>query len=214
MSEECLARFQKNQQDFFAPICYHIWNMGPLLYPRDKTTVQRVEICWFSTTKESKGNTVGQKGHGISFLGCERDFLNRLSSNWSKNYGTILSHLLGPATAKDMRKKASFSKEGSLVPSGQCMPTHICRCHGKKYELRYKLLPHLPYSPDMAPSDFHLFPELKIFLGGWRFSSNKELIGGVEYFASLEDSNFWDGIKALEHRWTKCIAVQGDYIEK
>ena len=28
-------------------------------------------------------------------------------------------------------------------------------------EFWYKLLPHLPYSPDLAPSDFFLFPKLK-----------------------------------------------------
>ena len=49
----------------------------------------------------------------------------------------------------------------------------------KIQELGYELLPHLPYLPDMAPSDFHLFRKLKIFLGGWKFSSNEELIVGV-----------------------------------
>ena len=42
----------------------------------------------------------------------------------------------------------------------------------------YELLPHLPYSPDVTPSDFHFFPMQKIFLR-WRFSSNVELIARV-----------------------------------
>jgi hypothetical protein len=28
---------------------------------------------------------------------------------------------------------------------------------------------HLPYSPDLAPSDIHVFLHLRTFLGGWRF---------------------------------------------
>ena len=36
----------------------------------------------------------------------------------------------------------------------------------KFHELRYELLPHPPYSPDLAPSDFFLFPNLKKWLGG------------------------------------------------
>jgi len=34
---------------------------------------------------------------------------------------------------------------------------------------------HPPYSPDLAPSDFHLSPKLKEFLGGKRFGSDEEL---------------------------------------
>ncbi|GBM57819.1 hypothetical protein AVEN_102115-1, partial [Araneus ventricosus] len=34
---------------------------------------------------------------------------------------------------------------------------------------------HPPYSPDLAPSDFHLFLKLKEFLNGKRYGSDKEL---------------------------------------
>ena len=57
---------------------------------------------------------------------------------------------------------------------------------GKLRDLHYKLLEHLPYSPDLAPSDFCLFPKLRLFLAGQRFSSNQEVIAAVEgYFADL-----------------------------
>jgi hypothetical protein len=36
-------------------------------------------------------------------------------------------------------------------------------------DLHYELLKHPPYSPDLAPSDFYLFPKLKLFLTGQRF---------------------------------------------
>jgi len=41
---------------------------------------------------------------------------------------------------------------------------------GKLRDLHYELLEHPPYSPDLAPSDFYLFPKLKLFLAGQRFS--------------------------------------------
>ena len=31
------------------------------------------------------------------------------------------------------------------------------------------VLPHPPYSPDLAPCDFFLFPKLKAFLAGWKY---------------------------------------------
>jgi hypothetical protein len=88
---------------------------------------------------------------------------------------------------------------------------------GKLRDLHYELLEHIPYSPDLAPSDFCLFPKLRLFLAGQRFSSNQEAIAAVrveEYFAYLTKNLYRDGIMALEHRWNKCISLKGDYVEK
>jgi hypothetical protein len=51
---------------------------------------------------------------------------------------------------------------------------------GKLRYLHYELLEYLPCSPDLAPSDFCLFSELKLFLAGQRFSLNQEAIAAVE----------------------------------
>jgi len=65
-----------------------------------------------------------------------------------------------------------------------------------------------------VPSDFGLFPKLKLFLTGQRFSSNQEAIAAVEgYFADLTKNHYRDGIMVLEHRWNKCISLKGDYVE-
>jgi histone-lysine N-methyltransferase SETMAR len=86
---------------------------------------------------------------------------------------------------------------------------------GKLRDLQYELLEHPPYSPDLAPSDFCLFPKLKLFLAGQCFSSNQEAIAAVEgYFADLMKNHYGDGIMALEHRWNKCISLKGDYVGK
>ena len=104
-----------------------------------------------------------------------------------------------PTTGKDIWKKVGFGKEKCHLSWGHCLHAHKCYCHGKIHELRYELL---SYSPDLAPSNFHLFSKLKIFLSGRRFSTRTE-----RYFAGLEESHFWDGIEALEHRWTKCVSL-------
>ncbi|CAG5008678.1 unnamed protein product [Parnassius apollo] len=44
---------------------------------------------------------------------------------------------------------------------------------------------HPPYSPDMAPSDYYLFPNLKRDLRGTKFSSDEELQAAV--FSHFED---------------------------
>ncbi|UYV75327.1 H3F3C [Cordylochernes scorpioides] len=37
---------------------------------------------------------------------------------------------------------------------------------------KWEIFTHPPYSPDLAPSDFHLFPALKLHLGGKHFANN------------------------------------------
>jgi hypothetical protein len=70
-------------------------------------------------------------------------------------------------------------------------------------------------STDLAPYDFYLFPKLKLFLDGQRFSLNQEATAAVErYFADLTNNRYRDGIMALEHRWNKCISLKGDYVKK
>ena len=81
----------------------------------------------------------------------------------------------------------------------------------KLRDLHYELLEHPPYCPDLAPCNFYLFPKLKLFLAGQRFSLNQEAIAAVEgYFADLMKNHYRDGIMTLEHRWNKCISLKGD----
>jgi histone-lysine N-methyltransferase SETMAR len=44
----------------------------------------------------------------------------------------------------------------------------------------WEVLPHPPYSPGLAPSDFHLFPKMKEHLRDLRFHSNKDIQNEVK----------------------------------
>jgi len=67
----------------------------------------------------------------------------------------------------------------------------------KIVELRYELLPHPPYSPDLAPCDFFLFPNMKKWLGGKRFASNEEIIAETNaYFAKFEKPHFLESLRS------------------
>lgn len=83
------------------------------------------------------------------------------------------------------------------------------------HECGFELVPHPPYSPDLAPSDFHLFPQMKKALSGRHFASDEDVMAAVErYLESQTKEFFYTGIKALHHRWNKCSALEGDYVEK
>jgi hypothetical protein len=65
---------------------------------------------------------------------------------------------------------------------------------GKLRDLHCELLEHSPSSPELVPSDFCLFPKLKLFLAGQRFSSNQEAIAAVGgYFADLTKNHYRTG---------------------
>lgn len=66
----------------------------------------------------------------------------------------------------------------------------------------------------LAPSDFHLFKNLKRLVAGKRFGSNKEVIAAIIGYFEDHESHFRDGIQLLEKRLTKCIELKGDYVEK
>lgn len=82
-------------------------------------------------------------------------------------------------------------------------------------ECGFELLQHPPYSPDLAPSDFHLFRYLKDSLRGQKFDTDESVIHAInDWFQELDKTFFLEGVKALEHRWEKCVELQGDYVEK
>jgi histone-lysine N-methyltransferase SETMAR len=56
--------------------------------------------------------------------------------------------------------------------------------------LGFSLLPHPPYSPDLAPSDFHLFPKLKEHLWGQHFRSDEEVKSAVTKICCEQNSEF------------------------
>ena len=56
---------------------------------------------------------------------------------------------------------------------------------------KYKLIPHPAYSPDLAPSDFFLFPNLKKDIHGLHFWSDKEVVTAVEEWVNGKDPDFF-----------------------
>jgi hypothetical protein len=75
-------------------------------------------------------------------------------------------------------------------------------------------LNHPTYSPDISPSDYYLFSNLKKFLRGKNFSLDSEAIDTVEdYLTDLDSEFFCKGIQSLRDRWQRVVASEGQYIQ-
>jgi len=71
-------------------------------------------------------------------------------------------------------------------------PAHRAFATQKKLAyLGFQHLDHPPYSPDLAPSDYYLFPGLKKELKGRHFSSDAEVIDAAETWLDGQRSDFF-----------------------
>lgn len=75
-------------------------------------------------------------------------------------------------------------------------------------ELKCELLEDSLYLPDLAPSDYHMFSNLKTFLAVKRFSSNHE-IAVERYFESFSN----EGIELLD-KFEHVYCIFEEYIDK
>jgi histone-lysine N-methyltransferase SETMAR len=75
---------------------------------------------------------------------------------------------------------------------------------------------HPPYSPVLAPSDYHLFTRtyVKNWLRSQRLNNNEALMEGVKTWLSSEVADFSDTGIQLIPRNDKCLNSGGDYVEK
>ena len=137
---------------------------------------------------------------GILFI----DYLEKRRIINSKYHIALFVHLKEEIIKKQpqMKKKVLSHQENAL-------------CHksiatmAKLHELHFKLFLYTPYSPDLAPSNYWLFADLKRMLQEKRFDSNEEVISETEaYFETRDKSFFKKGIKLVEKHWNQCITLE------
>ena len=76
-------------------------------------------------------------------------------------------------------------------------------------KMSIRTVPHRPYSPDLSPCDFWLFPKLT----GCRYVTIKDMKEAVtKVIDPLKQEDFHGAFQKLLERY-KCIAAGGDYFE-
>ena len=74
-----------------------------------------------------------------------------------------------------------------------------------------KTVPQPPYSPDLAPCDFWLFPKLR----GCCYETTEETKEAMtKVIDTLTQEDVHGAFEKLLERYNKCIAAGGDYFER
>ena len=137
------------------------------------------------------------------------DILSKRSTITGKYCANLLDQLRNAICEK---RHGKLSKGVLLQPDNARV--HTCKVSMDSVERNgYELILHPAYSSDLAPSDFFLFPNLKkdVIFGVMKKSWWQLRRGSVR---GKDAESFMSGLMALEYRWSKCIALEGNYIER
>jgi len=165
---------------------------GYITMTRRKATINGVAVKRLTLPQKIPSAKIPWKISRLDFLGSRRHPLHWLSSKGT-NYqrgillisaGAIEGHFEGKTPrGEKVAKGVLFSHDNA--------PAHRALATRKKLAyLGFQCLDHPPYSPDLATSDYHLFPGLKKQLKRRHFSSDAEAIAAAETWLDGQISNF------------------------
>ncbi|UYV63354.1 hypothetical protein LAZ67_2003830 [Cordylochernes scorpioides] len=63
---------------------------------------------------------------------------------------------------------------------------------------KWEIFTHPPYSPELAPSDFHLYPALKWHLGGKHFANDDEVQAEVNHWLRRQDTAWYNCVRSSD----------------
>jgi histone-lysine N-methyltransferase SETMAR len=107
-------------------------------------------------------------------------------------------------------------KQGPVYFLHDNASSHSAKLTKKKLlELKWKVVPHPAYSPDIAPTDYHLFRSLAHHLGEKEFKSDEDIKSSLETFFDEKTVEFYErGIMLLPERWQQIIESGGAYVNE
>ncbi|UYV81674.1 hypothetical protein LAZ67_20001933, partial [Cordylochernes scorpioides] len=156
-----------------------------------------------SAPKKAKVTISAGKVMAIVFWDCKGVLLvDYLPPNITVNaarYCEVLTKL----RAAIKRKSPCLLSRKVLLAHDNARP-HAARTTQTLLEdFKWEIFTHLPYSPKLAPSDFHLFPALKLHLGGKHFANDDEVQAEANHWLRRQDTAWYNsGIKKLLQRYT------------
>ena len=118
----------------------------------------------------------------ISFLQAEGSSAAEIHRRMSNVYG---ENFMSDGSVREWCRKFKERRTDVHDEGGHGRKSVAVATKDLLKKFNWEVFDHPPYSPDLAPSDFHLFRKLKAWLGGQRFAANDELQDAVKTYLSL-----------------------------
>ena len=130
--------------------------------------------------------------------------------DWPKGQGYYVV-VLSEFRKRFRRKWPALFKSDQLYFHQDNSPVHnSILVTGYLTKMGIKTVPQPPYSPDLAPCDFGLFPKLT----GCRYETIEEMKEAVtKVIDTITQEGFHGAFSKLLEWYNKCIAAGGDYFE-
>jgi len=126
-------------------------------------------------TEKGVGTTICRQNH-VDFWDYNGPILEHYMPRGSTVTSTTYSYFL-----REKLKPGIRQKQRGLLTTGVCIlydnasPRTATATVSTIEELRFECIPHPPYSPDLLPSDFHIFGPLKKALSGMESGGDDEV---------------------------------------
>jgi len=163
--------------------------------------------AWRSTSKIKVLLVVFFDWKGI----VHHEFIPRGHMVNKQSYQEVLARLRDAVC----RKRPELWENQTWMLHHDNMPAHtslLIRSYLVKHQT--SIVPHPPYSPDLASADFFLFPKLKTTLKGCRFQTTEEIQeNAITELHVITESAFQEAFQQGKKQWELCITSRGDYLE-
>ena len=89
------------------------------------------------------------------------------------------------------KRRRILNVDNVIILHDDARPHVVNKTFNKLRKFHWEFLEHPPYSPDVAPSDFHLISPLKKFLAGQRFTCDDEVKAAVRQWFRSQTADFY-----------------------
>ena len=166
---------------------------------------------WSSSKDNTKTRFASPKKNAQYLVGCKRHNILGAASGKTTVNATRYRAQLNKVEAEVINRSLN---NGKIYFQHDNAKPHVAKIVKEKIEkFGWELLTHPPYSPDLTPSDYHLFRSLSNDMRGKMFKEEKDLKSYLQAFFDLKSEEFnASGIYDLPRRWREVICTNGEYI--
>ena len=133
----------------------------------------------------SQSQTCTKKDHGHCLVVCCHSDPLQLSESQRNHYIWEICSANRWDTLKTARPAADIGQQKGPNPLENNSPRQVAQViHQKLNKLVYEVLPHLPYPPDLSPTNYHFFKHLDNFLQGKCFHNQKDAENDFQEFTA------------------------------